>query len=104
MNNDLVTPILPEPISVAILRSSPFLGATNDYHMSFDIVNAIPAGGTIRVVMPTDQVVLPTTGPKCYIDYSFSALACHVFFKPVGYMWVEIAVPCTGGCAAGTNV
>ena len=104
LDNSLVSAIQPEPITATITRSSAFMAAVNDYKLSFAIVNQIPAGGFIRVIFPVDQVVVPTLGPSCKVDFVMTNLTCSIVFRPSGFIWVDINSPCSTTCAAGDTI
>ncbi|CDW89223.1 UNKNOWN [Stylonychia lemnae] len=104
LDHSKVTNILPEPIVANITRSSPYMAAVNDYRVWFETINTIPTGGYIRVIFPIDQVLTPTNGPTCKIDFALTTLQCQIVFKPTGFVWVDIKSPCTTSCAAGYSI
>ena len=81
------------------------MAAVNDYNLDFTTVNPIPAGGFIRVIFPTDQVVVPTLGPNCEVNYIFTNLSCSIVYQPSGFIWVDIVSPCApSACSANYAV
>ncbi len=73
--------MLPEPfVSYAVTRFSPYMAAPTDYRVSFTTINPLPAGGFFRIIIPKDQVFVPTMGPQCKADISMASLSCRVVF------------------------
>lgn len=64
VDNSIVTPIIPQPFySISVTRVSPQMSVISDYIITFSIVNSVPKAGFFRVIIPFDQVFVPSDGP-----------------------------------------
>lgn len=76
--------------------------ADSEYRVSFQVVNPVPQGGFFRIVMPVDQVAVPTNGPTCKVDIALTSLVCRIIQRTVSEVWIDINSSCgSSGCTSG---
>lgn len=69
------------------VRASSGIDATTYYNFTFTTNDTVPSGGYFRVILPTDQVTVPSGGPtSCSIDGTSGTFACSITFSSTSFI------------------
>lgn len=76
-------------------RVSQSMAAITDYKVQFQLVNALASGSFIRVIVPTDQAIVPSSGIVCKLDLSQVTLPCRIVYRISTEVYIDISLPST---------